>query len=114
MGSSAANDPEQAAATQKTAMQALTLGAVCLGTLCIVPTICWMRRTVEKRYDFMYPDPMWKTGLIACCAWPCALTQMQDEMNRYDHNHHSLFSHSYYNDAIHHDNEDEDEDEDDS
>ena len=61
-------------------MQCAALQALCLGCVCLVPTTFYLRRQVDR--DLHYAtEPVWRTGLIACCAWPCALSQIIDEMN---------------------------------
>jgi hypothetical protein len=66
-------------------MQALTCASVALGVCCIVPTTFLLRRKTQDKFEFHTKEPMWRTGLISCCAWPCAMTQILEECERYDH-----------------------------
>ena len=101
-------------------MQAITFLTVCMGTICIVPTTCWLRHTVDKKYHVIVEESMWANGLVSCCAWPCALNQLRCEMDYYDeHHHHPHYHHATvdsnkniqqsHDDAISSDDDDEDD-----
>ena len=59
-------------------------GASCLcmmmGTMCLVPSVFMIRQAVESQMDHDPLESIWQTGLISLFAWPCALTQMQEEI----------------------------------
>lgn len=60
--------------------------SVCASMVCVLPTICWIRRTINKKYHGLdqHSESLWQTGLITCLAWPCALTQMQNEIHYFE------------------------------
>ena len=60
------------------------LNAACIGMLCMLPTMCYLRHKVDVRYHMGRHESLWKTGLVTCIAWPCSLTQLEKEMQHYD------------------------------
>jgi hypothetical protein len=65
-------------------MQGLTCASLALGVCCVVPATFLLRRKTQERFGFHTKEPMWRTGLISCCAWPCAMTQIIEECESYD------------------------------
>jgi hypothetical protein len=61
----------------------LTAGMACVGVLCLLPTAYGLRYNVDKKCHPHRRESVWKTALITCFAWPCSLTQMSHEMQRY-------------------------------
>ena len=63
-----------------------TLSIVCMGMMCMLPTMCWIRHAVDQKYHEFTEnkESMWQTGLITCLAWPCSLTQLSGEIDYYD------------------------------
>jgi hypothetical protein len=82
----------------------VTTTAVCLGVTCLLPTILWIRRKVDEKYHPLKSvrEPVWQSGLVVCMCWPCALTQMEKEIDAYTKPSHmlptpmSMQSHSFY------------------
>ena len=64
-------------------MQGITCLWASIGTLCIVPSVFLMRQTVQQKLGHEEQESIWRTGLISCCAWPCALTQIAEELDYY-------------------------------
>jgi hypothetical protein len=63
--------------------EVMAAGVGCMGALCIVPTTFELRQAVEAKYHNDSHDSIWESGLISCCAWPCALAQMREEIGHY-------------------------------
>jgi len=61
-------------------MQGLTCIWVLMGAMCIVPYVFVSRRAVQAQMHHTPKEPLWETGLISLFAWPCALTQVQEEL----------------------------------
>ena len=60
--------------------QRLKVAAACaLYPLLVCPTVCWMRRRVIHEAE-IESESLWHSGQVALCCWPCALVQMEDEL----------------------------------
>ena len=62
-------------------MQGLTCISVLMGATCIVPYVFLSRRAVQREMNHTPKESIWETGLISLFAWPCALTQIQEEFD---------------------------------
>ena len=62
-------------------MRDVTCLSVLIGSLCIVPSVCCLRVTVQNKLSHEEHESLWRTGLISCCAWPCAITQISKEID---------------------------------
>jgi hypothetical protein len=57
-----------------------TGGMLCFGAVCLLPTLYRLRRRVDRKVHNVR-EPPWQTAFATCCAWPCSLTQMGNEMH---------------------------------
>jgi hypothetical protein len=55
------------------------VAACALYPLLVCPTVCWMRRRVIHEAE-IESESLWHSGQVALCCWPCALVQMEDEL----------------------------------